>query len=439
MTVRRRPVSRDSRRRCFLASRRVEPLTDVTRLLTGASADGARRADPGHRVGRVVAFPAGQFQVLVTAAAATAAARRHAVLERSLGAFVGLFVGAFGSWPRLCFGSPVRLRPRRPRLRRRRRLPASSPSSPSSSSASSAAAAAATGTGRTTVVRSGAWKIIEVTAPGSRNSEAAGACRRALRRRLRAGFASAGRAGCSRRLPRRCCCAGLGGRLRRPRRALPRRRLLRGFSASGAAALARLARRRTGFSGALSTAGARRRLLRRELCSGRRTGFGGGSSAKAGRGSGASTSLRARVRRAGALASRQLRGARGGSRRPAAGSPSRRLQLPRLQPRPPRRAPRRRPSGAALRRVRTALFGAAGAAASAVSAASSATTSSSLPATTWSLSICGDTPAPGAATSGARWGKYSSTPAGIDRSQLDTLRFAPAVGCGSPGGPARLF
>ncbi len=44
-----------------------------------------------------------------------------------------------------------------------------------------------------------------------------------------------------------------------------------------------------------------------------------------------------------------------------------------------------------------------------------------------------------AATSGARWGNHLSTPAGIDRSQLDTLRFAPSDGCGSPGGPATLF
>ena len=95
MTVRRRPVSRDSRRRCFLASSRVEPLTDVTRLLTGASAHGARRTDAGHRVGRVVAFPAGQLQVLVAAAAAAAAARGHAVFEGPLGAFVALFFGAF--------------------------------------------------------------------------------------------------------------------------------------------------------------------------------------------------------------------------------------------------------------------------------------------------------------------------------------------------------
>ncbi len=50
--------------------------------------------------------------------------------------------------------------------------------------------------------------------------------------------------------------------------------------------------------------------------------------------------------------------------------------------------------GSALRRVRTGRFGGVATAASADSAASLVTAESSLPVTTWSLSICGDTPAP---------------------------------------------
>ena len=401
MTVRRRPVSRDSRRRCFLASRRVEPLTEVTRLLTGASAMRTRRADAGHGVGRIVVSPAGQFQVLVTAATAATAARGHAVLERR--------PRSLRRPLRRCLrtsvsdSADVRVRPRRPRLRRRRRLPASSSSSPSSSSAS--AAAAATGAGRTTVLRSGAWKITEVRAPGSMNSDAAGlssgwssgssdcAAAGGLPRvrpapsRLRSVGASVGGCcfgGC---LGRDCCCAVA--------------------SSAFGAALARLARRRTGFSATAVSAAAS--SVQPAGASATAGALASGSSAKAGSGSGAATGLRARVRRAGAFAASGGSfsfGASGGCfARLLCGDggrahPSRpRRPGPRLQPQPPR-PPRRRPSATgALRRVRTALFGATGASASAVpavSCVSSATTSSSLPATTWSLSICGDTPAPDA-------------------------------------------
>ena len=69
------------------------------------------RADPGHRVGRIVVLPAGQFEVLVAAAAATAAARGHAVLERPLGAFfcfVRFVAAAFG---RIALGTGLAVGP----------------------------------------------------------------------------------------------------------------------------------------------------------------------------------------------------------------------------------------------------------------------------------------------------------------------------------------
>ena len=101
---------------------------------------GPRRADAGHRVGRIVAFPAGQFQVLVAAAAAAAAARGHAVFEvpsepsspSSFGAFrLGVGLGGRCGCARAGRGCgadggcrrprPRRLlRPRAPLLRRQR-------------------------------------------------------------------------------------------------------------------------------------------------------------------------------------------------------------------------------------------------------------------------------------------------------------------------------
>ncbi|CAH0327319.1 hypothetical protein SRABI128_05985 [Microbacterium sp. Bi128] len=56
---------------------------------------GTRRTDAGHRVGRIVAFPAGQLEVLVSTATAAAAAGGHTVFKDQLGAFVALFFGAF--------------------------------------------------------------------------------------------------------------------------------------------------------------------------------------------------------------------------------------------------------------------------------------------------------------------------------------------------------
>ena len=210
-----------------------------------------------------------------------------------------------------------------------------------------------------------------------------------------AGFSGLG--GCSggsrlrrsrrRRLPRRCA------RLRR-RGARPQRRA--GFSgrrfsgrrasATGAAALARLARRRTGFSTrrlqpalGCRRAAVSRRPRRCRSCGGflgeGRQGFGrfsdlAGAGAACGR---LGLGLGGRSRRRRCLSAGLLRGV---------GS---------CPPRPPRRLRcclRERPCGGS------------GPAASAVwlqlaaSAAPSATSVSSLPATTWSLSICGDTPAP---------------------------------------------
>ena len=365
MTVRRRPVSRDSRRRCFFASSRVEPLTDVTRLLTGASADGARRADPGHRVGRIVAFPTGQFEVLVATAAATAAARRHAVFERPLGAFFGFF-------------------------RRCLRHPSVSDSASLAGAAASAASAAAAPTAaagvfalaffaffflrllggrsggrnrRTTVVRSGAWKIIDVTAPGSRNSEAAGRVPRPALRRC-----------CG------CCCGGRGAarRQRRLRRAaassalpapgrLPRPSVgwRPAASAAGAAALARLARRRTGFSSGASAASAPATLLAGASAAAAAGGFGGsrrrmraavrrGSAHLAGAGAACRAPwpwLRSQAAAAASAATTRRAGCFGRAAAAAAASGG---------------GCDVGSSGAALRRVRTARFGGAATAASAV-------------------------------------------------------------------------
>ena len=150
-------------------------------VVDGRLGDGARRADAGDRVGRIVVLAAGQFQVLVAAAAAAATAGRHAFVSLAAGRFlVGIVAVLRRRNPRRRRQLRARrcgVRPRRPRLRRLRRLLASS-ASPSSASSSSGSSAAAAGAGRTTVVRSGAWKSTDVAEPGSRNSEPKRAGRR---------------------------------------------------------------------------------------------------------------------------------------------------------------------------------------------------------------------------------------------------------------------
>ena len=248
------------------------------------------RADAGHRVGRIVVLPAGQFQVLVATAAATAAARGHAVFELLLGAFFCFFrfvPVAFGrslSAPD-SLSDPRLLRPRRPRLRRRRRLPASSPSPSSPSSSSASATAAAAGAGRTAAVRSGAWKIIEVTAPGSRKSEAAAEGASAG---VSVASGAAG-AGASAAASTAAAAAAVASGVTAVSSAAGASAAgasaagasAAGTSATGAAALARLARRRTGFStgtSAASAAGASAAAAsgcrRRGIVSEGRQGFG---------------------------------------------------------------------------------------------------------------------------------------------------------------------
>ena len=57
-------------------------------VVDGCLGGGTGCTDAGHRVGRVVVFPAGQFQVLVATAAAATAAGRNAVFELLLGLLV---------------------------------------------------------------------------------------------------------------------------------------------------------------------------------------------------------------------------------------------------------------------------------------------------------------------------------------------------------------
>ena len=147
-----------------------------------------------------------------------------------------------------------------------------------------------------------------------------------------------------------------------------------GLRAAGAAADRLLNRR---FSG----------LSRRRLCASAATGSAAASSAKAGSGSAGSATLRARERRAGALALASASGARSLC---GLGGKSLRAR---------RQLPVRGLGGcpsweAALRRVRTGRLRRRGHSCFCCSAASLVTAESSLPATTWSLSICGDTPAP---------------------------------------------
>ena len=127
MIVRRRPASRPSRRRCFLASRRVEPLTAV----------GSSRCERGSRTrvdgaGRVLALAvagAGTAAAAATAAARAALAvvtlRRRDRCPRPRRRVVGSVSDAVPAW-----SSSAWLRPRRPRPPRRRRL--REPPSPSS-------------------------------------------------------------------------------------------------------------------------------------------------------------------------------------------------------------------------------------------------------------------------------------------------------------------
>ena len=71
---RRRPVSRPSRRRCFLASSRVEPLTDRTSSWRGGLAGAVRLANVDHGIRRVIGAELGSGHVLGRTAAPLAPA-----------------------------------------------------------------------------------------------------------------------------------------------------------------------------------------------------------------------------------------------------------------------------------------------------------------------------------------------------------------------------
>ena len=137
---RRRPASRPSRRRCFLASRRVEPLT----LVTSSPTSLGRALDRGSRT-RTTVFggSSGQPSSVAVAAATTATAAALVAPPSPSSSsspasdWLALVAGPASS-AAPSSSSPVRrLRPRPPRRRRRRR-PASSPSSSSAPSPSSA-------------------------------------------------------------------------------------------------------------------------------------------------------------------------------------------------------------------------------------------------------------------------------------------------------------
>ena len=278
------------------------------------------------------------------------------------------------------------LRPRRPRLRRRRRLPASSPS-PSSPSSSSASATAAARPGRT---HDGGQVggLEDHRGDGARLQEERGGCGRLLgsgsvRRLLLAAAACFG--GGSARWPGVSAVQRQGPpRRRRPRRlVLPATAALRrrggGLGAAGAAADRLLDRRLGGRCGRrLCGVGPRAPLPRLRHGEGRQ-GFGrfghlAGAGAACGR-------LGLGFGGLGCGDGDLLRGRSAGSC---------------CRPRPAASAAASAASffGSALRRVRTGRFGGVATAASADSAASLVTAASSLPVTTWSLSICGDTPAP---------------------------------------------
>ena len=357
---------------------------------------------------------AGQFKVLVAAAATATAARGHAVFEGALGALAGLLV-LFGC--AVCVGVGF-----------------AGPAAATASTAAAATAAAGVlalgffvlflfgflgnnGAGRMTVLRSGAWKIIEVTAPGARKSEGASDV-----------SADASAAGCS-------VGRGLGGSGLRSRPvggyggvSLGRGRgFFRGCRRLGR--LARVARRRTGFSAVLP----RRPAARRDASSAGTAVSGCGRSAKAGRGVGLGLLPRP-VRRAGAFASGFA----------ASGSVSGGCVSNDVGRRGgPQRGQNRRPC-----RLRGCLAAGPG---GLLAAPPGPASRALFPVLLRQQRLLRYRLQPGHYPYVATllplmyrhirhpWGKYLSTPAGIDRSQLDTPRFAPAVGCGSPGGPARLF
>ena len=107
---RRRPVSRPSRRRCFLASSRVEPLTDRTSSLPFGSrtcttvsggSSGVSESGPAAAVGRTTA-------ALAAAPARTAARALGVVLGRTAGASVPVAVRGSGRRGRVGAGGRVR-------------------------------------------------------------------------------------------------------------------------------------------------------------------------------------------------------------------------------------------------------------------------------------------------------------------------------------------